>query len=192
MNNYEYIIAGLPVLRAGGTERLDAGAVLDEIRSQLSPADAKALDFVLEGWNPESLTPEFYARAEESRNAFIKGYFHYDRLLRNAKVAWLNKELGRPAGQDVMGDPDEEFEDAAKAAEVLSGSDIIGREKGLDNLLWEQIDALTAMHVFDIDVILGFAVRLKITERWLRLDPAAGRELFEKMVAELKARRIQE
>ena len=187
VNNYEYIIASLPVLQADYRGPLDAAVLLEEIREQLSGADAAALQFVLDGWTAECLTEEFYEKAAKSRSSFIKGYFLYDLQLRNAKVAWLNKVLGRPEDQDLLPCPDEDFEDAARVAEVLSGTDILARERGLDALLWERIDSLTVMHVFDLDLILGFAARLQIVNRWLRLDEATGRELFEKMVRDIKA-----
>lgn len=192
MNNYEYIIASLPVLQSDFRGALDASEVLEEIRSQLSESDIKTLDFLLEGWNPDSLTEEFYAKAASWRNSFIKGYFLYDLQLRNCKVLWLNKALGRPEGQDILPCPEDDFEDAGKAAEVLSQSDILGRERGLDNLLWAKVDELTQMHVFDLDIILSFAAKLKIVDRWLRLDEAAGRELFEKLIRELKSHFIEE
>lgn len=197
MNNYEYIIASLPVLQAGYRGPLDAEGLLEEIREQLSESDAAALQLVLDGWNASALGEEFYARAAKSRSAFIREYFLYDRLLRNAKVAWLNKSLGRPEGQDVMSAPgsdatDEDFEDQARAAEVLAGSDILERERGLDNLLWERIDALTIMHVFDLDVILGFAAKLQIVNRWLKLDETTGRELFARLVSDMKSQYLQQ
>lgn len=197
MNNYEYIIASLPVLQAGYRGPLDAEGLLEEIREQLSESDAAALQLVLDGWNTSELTEEFYARAAKSRSAFIREYFLYDRQLRNAKVAWLNKSLGRPEGQDVMPAPgseatDEDFEDQARAAEVLAGSDILERERGLDNLLWDRIDALTIMHVFDLDVILGFAAKLQIVNRWLKLDETTGRELFARLVSDMKSQYLQQ
>ena len=197
MNNYEYIIASLPVLQAGYRGPLDAEGLLEEIREQLSESDAAALQLVLDGWNTSELTEEFYARAAKSRSAFIREYFLYDRLLRNAKVAWLNKSLGRPEGQDIMPAPgadttDEDFEDQARAAEVLAGSDILERERGLDNLLWERIDSLTIMHVFDLDVILGFAAKLQIVNRWLKLDETTGRELFARLVSDMKSQYLQQ
>ena len=39
---------------------------------------------------------------------------------------------------------------------------------------------------FDLDVVLAFVVKLKMVERWLRLDEATGRELFRKLVKEIK------
>ena len=197
MNNYEYIIASLPVLQAGYRGPLDTEGLLEEIREQLSESDAAALKLVLDGWNISELTEEFYARAAKSRSAFIREYFLYDRQLRNAKVAWLNKSLGRPEGQDIMPAPgaditDEDFEDQARAAEVLAGSDILERERGLDNLLWDRIDALTIMHVFDLDVILGFAAKLQIVNRWLKLDETTGRELFARLVSDMKSQYLQQ
>lgn len=197
MNNYEYIIASLPVLQAGYRGPLDADTILEEIREQLSATDAASLQLVLDGWNANALGEEFYASAAKSRSAFIREYFLYDRLLRNAKVAWLNKSLGRPEGQDIMPAPgadttDEDFEDQARAAEVLAGSDILERERGLDNLLWERIDSLTIMHVFDLDVILGFAAKLQIVNRWLKLDETTGRELFARLVSDMKSQYLQQ
>ena len=53
MNNYEYIIASLPVLQEGYRGPLAADAILEEIREQLSASDAAQLQLVLDGWNPE-------------------------------------------------------------------------------------------------------------------------------------------
>ena len=191
MNNYEYIIASLPVLQEGYRGPLAADAILEEIREQLSASDAAQLQLVLDGWNPECLTEEFYARAAKSRSGFVRGYFLYDLQLRNAKVAWLNKALGRPEGTDVLPCPEEDFEDAARAAEVLAGSDILARERGLDDMLWKRIEQLTVMHVFDLDIILGFAAMLKITDRWLKLDENTGRELFARLVNDMKSQYLQ-
>lgn len=186
MNNYEYIIAGLPVLQADFRGPLDATGIIAEIRAQLSEKDAAAMDFLLDAWDGEKLCGEFYRKAAQSRSAFIRGYLEYDLLMRNAKVAWLNKSLGRPEGQDMMPGAPEDFEDEARVAEVLSQDDILGRERGLDDLLWQRIDSLTIMHVFDLDVILGFVAKLKIVDRWISLDESTGRELFHRLVKEIK------
>ncbi len=186
LNNYEYIIASLPVLQPEFRGPLDAGGILEEIRTQLSGKDAADLDFLLDGWDADKLDEAFYREASRRKNGFIRDYFAYDLRLRNAKVAWLNKALGRPDGQDMIPCGEEDFEDLPIANEVLSQQDILGRERGLDDLLWRRIDSLTIMHVFDMDVILGFAAKLKIVDRWLALDEDAGRELFHRLVAEIR------
>ena len=189
MNNYEYIVASLPVIASDYRGPLDTDAIISEIRSQLSPKDEAVLDTLLKGFDSDSLDAEFYRKALASRDRFIAGYFSYDLDVRNCRVAYLNKALGRPEGQDIMVlDEDEprEFEDLEKVNAVLQGSDILGRERGLDDILWERIDSLTLMEVFTLDQILGFVAKLQIVARWLRLDPQSGRELFRKLVEEIR------
>ena len=189
MNNYEYIVASLPVIASDYRGPLDTDAIISEIRSQLSPKDEAVLDTLLKGFDSDSLDAEFYRTALASKNRFIAGYFGYDLDVRNCRVAYLNKALGRPEGQDLLVlDEDEprEFEDLEKVNAVLQGSDILGRERGLDDILWERIDSLTLMEVFTLDQILGFVAKLQIVARWLRLDPQTGRELFRHLVEEIR------
>lgn len=189
MNNYEYIVASLPVLASDYRGPLDTDAIISEIRSQLSPKDEAVLDTLLKGFDSDSLDAEFYRTALASKNRFIAGYFGYDLDVRNCRVAYLNKALGRPEGQDLLVlDEDEprEFEDLEKVNAVLEGSDILERERGLDDIMWERIDELTLMEVFTLDQILGFVAKLQIVARWLRLDPQTGRELFRQLVEEIR------
>ena len=188
MNNYEYIIASLPVLsqddRSSG--RLDVDGILEEISGQLSTSDRKWLDFVLDGFDPDKLDRDFYLRAARSGNGFIKEYFSYDLDVRNAKVSWLNRMLERPEGTDTLVMGEDEPEKFQEVQDVLATDDILARERGLDDLMWRKAEELTLMHVFDLDVILGFATRLKIIDRWLKLDPESGRQLFRKLVEEIR------
>ena len=189
MNNYEYIVASLPVIASDYRGPLDTDAIISEIRSQLSPKDEAVLDTLLNGFDSDSLDAEFYRTALASKNRFIAGYFGYDLDVRNCRVAYLNKALGRPEGQDLLVlDEDEprEFEDLEKVNAVLEGSDILERERGLDDIMWERIDELTLMEVFTLDQILGFVAKLQIVARWLRLDPQTGRELFRQLVEEIR------
>ena len=189
MNNYEYIVASLPVIASDYRGPLDTDAIISEIRSQLSPKDEAVLDTLLKGFDSDSLDAEFYRTALASKNRFIAGYFGYDLDVRNCRVAYLNKALGRPEGQDLLVlDEDEprEFEDLEKVNAVLEGSDILERERGLDDIMWERIDELTLMEVFTLDQILGFVAKLQIVARWLRLDPQTGRELFSQLVEEIR------
>ena len=189
MNNYEYIVASLPVIASDYRGPLDTDAIISEIRSQLSPKDEAVLDTLLKGFDSDSLDAEFYRTALASKNRFIAGYFGYDLDVRNCRVAYLNKALGRPEGQDLLVlDEDEprEFEDLEKVNAVLEGSDILERERRLDDIMWERIDELTLMEVFTLDQILGFVAKLQIVARWLRLDPQTGRELFRQLVEEIR------
>ena len=109
--------------------------------------------------------------------------------MRNAKARFLNRAFQRPEEMDVvsLGEEERDFEDAPLLSEILAGHDILGREKALDNLMWQKIDALTTFDYFDLDAILGFIAKLKITDRWLKLDEQTGRELFRRITEQVRA-----
>ena len=187
MNNYEYIISSLPVL-SQDVHPGDAPAegLLAFIRSQLSPKDNALVDLLLRGHDETDLGEAFYMEALASRDPFIREYFRFDLNLRNAKVRYLNKALGRPADQDIFMEPEGAFEEKARAEAVLATGDILGRERGIDDLRWEKILALNVFDYFNIDTILGFIAREQIIERWTRLDEQTGRELFRRLVDEVR------
>ena len=80
----------------------------------------------------------------------------------------------------------EEFEEAPALENALNSADILSRERGLDDLMWAKIDNLTLFNYFDIDVILGFIAKLNIVARWFKLDEQTGREMFKKLVDEIR------
>ncbi|MCQ2153708.1 MAG: DUF2764 domain-containing protein [Bacteroidales bacterium] len=190
MKNYEYILAIAPVVDAG-TKRgeIDSTALMDEIRGYLDPADADLFDTLVGGFDAETLSRDFYLKALSSPCRFIREYFSTDLDVRNRKVRYLNRELGRPEGTDVMvldEDTERVFEDEARVDAILLKPDLIERERGLDDYMWEKIEAMTELEVFTIDAVLGFVARLQIAARWLKLDPETGRELFRKLVDEIR------
>lgn len=188
MNNYEYIIASLPV-PGKDAGALDADALTAEILGLLSSQDQALASLLLESFNPDSLDSDYYIRAHKSSNAFIREYSAFDLKVRNAKVDYLNELLGRPQGQDIMPLPegvDGEFDLRPEVDAVLSRTDILDREKGLDDLMWAKADELVEMHVLDLDVILAFIAKIKITDRWNKLDSETGRQLFRKLVQEIR------
>lgn len=189
MKNYEYIIASLPAISSDFRGELHADALLEEIEALLDDRDRKDLDLLLSGFDADSLTPELYVRAAKSKCGFIREWFVFDRFLRNRRVEYLNRELGRPEGQDVMSfESDEftEFEQAPEVDAVLANADILAREKGMDDLCWARIDEIVGLQVFTLDTVLATAAKIKIVDRWLKLDPDTGRELFAKLVADIR------
>ena len=192
MDNYAYIIASMPVLQPDESkaEKLVARDLLDEIREQLSAQDAAVLDQLLEGYDPDRLNAEFYQKALQHRNRFIRDWFRFDLKLRNATVAYLNSSLHREQDQDMIlleGMETEEFPEAGDVQKVLHCGDILARERGLDELRWDKIDELTLLDSLDLEVILGFVAKLKIVDRWIQLDPDSGRALFRRLVEDIRS-----
>jgi len=188
VNNYEYIIASLPVISSDFRGELDYEGILEQIREQLSEKDLKFFSLLLDGFNPDKLNEDFYKQVLKCPNAFIKGYFLYDLNVRNVRVRFINQNLGRPSEEDVLNilPEDYEFEDEEKVRDILNNSDILGRERALDDLMWAKAEELCGLQVFSADCIYAFIAKLQIVARWLKLDPQTGRQLFKQLVEEIR------
>ena len=188
MNNYEYLIASLPDITPDWKDsgEMSGDAFVDWLREGCSDSDRKLIDFLREGFSAENLNKDFYLRALSHRDRFLREYFRFDLNVRNAKVEYLNRELGRAAGTDIFLTDENGFEEEARLGAVLGSGDILSREKGIDDLMWEKIESLTTFDYFDIDAILGFIAKLNIAMRWNRLNPETGREMFSRIVKEVR------
>lgn len=190
MANYEYIIASLPVLNQDGKSVADTSeeSIAEEIRSQLSSRDTAVLDFLESGWDSGNLNSGFYSKALAHGNSFIRRYFAFDLMARNAKVEYLNKALARPEGMDIVSvegfEPDADELDSMRS--ILAGDDLLQRERGIDQAYWDIIDEAVIMDVFSLSQILAFRAKLRIVERWLKLDEKTGREMFRRLVSEVR------
>ena len=191
MDNNEYIVASLPVLRPedSRSDNVNAEALIAEIREQLSGRDQTVLDQLLAGYDAEQLTEDFYRQILRHKNRFLREWFRFDLDLRNATVGYLNHQLHRAPDHDkiLLEEREvEEFPELEAAERILRGADILQRERGLDELRWHKVDEITLLDYFDLETLLGYVAKLKIIDRWLQLDPDSGRALFRRMVEEIR------
>ncbi len=203
MSNFEYIISSLPYLTMDFKYAGQAGfnSVISDIKRDLDEKDQGLVEFLLKGFSEKELNADFYAAALRHRNRFLREYFRFDLNLRNAKVRYLNAQLGREPDQDVMTgeDPEAEdvdidgfrftggeFEEAPKVDGILADKDLVSREKGLDDLLWDKVDSLSTFHYFDIEAVLAYIAKLHIVTRWLNLDEEVGRDVFRRLLKDVR------
>ena len=199
MNNYVYIIAGLPDFTPDwrqGEKSLDD--YLEQMHELLSGKDNEVIDFVCKGFDKDQIGLDFYKEALSHRLGFIREFFRFDMNVRNLKVRYLNHALGRDPEKDVLSlrdpeaeetglEPEEpEFKEAGRLQSILEGSDILSRERGIDDLYWDKIDELTLFDYLNFDRILGVTAKMMIIRRWLILDEQTGREMFKKLVDEVR------
>jgi hypothetical protein len=199
MNNYVYIIAGLPDFTPDwrqGEKSLDD--YLEQVRELLSAKDNETVDFIIKGFDKEQIGLDFYKEALAHRMGFIREFFSFDLSVRNQKVRYLNNALGRDPEKDILNlrDPeaeetglepeDPEFKESGRLQAILGGSDILSRERGIDDLYWDKIDELTLFDYLNFDRILGMMAKMMIIRRWLILDEETGRAMFKKLVDEVR------
>ena len=187
MDNYVYIVAGLPELTSGfESTGFDYKAVQESIMELLSEDDQKLVELLEAGFDENTLGVEFYAKAAESKNRFIREYFDFDGRLRNMKVNYLAKRLGKN-GEDFMVElPEADFDEEKQIQDILADADFVEREQKMDELKWEKASDIARMDYFNMNAILAFLVKAKTVQRWVELDPEKGTEMFRKLVKEIR------
>lgn len=187
MNNYVYIVASLPEIAVnyeGGP--FDYAAVKEDIVELLSENDQKLVELLEEGFDENTLGTEFYAKAAESKNRFIREYFDFDGRLRNMKVAYLAKRLDKQGSQYLVDMPEADFEEESQIKDILDNADFVLREQKMDELKWEKASDIARMDYFNMNAILAFLVKAKTVQRWAELDKTKGEEMFRKLVKEIR------
>jgi hypothetical protein len=187
MDNYVYIVAGLPELTSGfESTGFDYAAVKESIMELLSEKDQQLVELMEEGFDENSLGADFYAKAAESKNRFIREYFDFDGRLRNMKVNYLAKRLGKN-GEDFMVElPEADFDEEKQIQDILADADFVQREQKMDELKWEKASDIARMDYFNMNAILAFLVKAKTVQRWAELDAEKGQEMFQKLVKEIR------
>lgn len=188
MDNYEYIVASLPELSQDpkNAESIDPEGLIAQIRALCSEKDCALMDFLAEGFCEEKLCEDFYRRAAKASCHFIRDYFAFDLLVRNAKVRYLNSKLGRPTVQDIFMEEEKYDRDETKVIAAFATQGLLEREKAIDDLMWGRISEIVIFDYFNVNTLLGFIAKLHIITRWLRLDPAKGQEMFRRLVGEVR------
>ena len=187
MDNYVYIVAGLPELTSGfESTGFDYAAVKESIMELLSEKDQQLVELMEEGFDENTLGADFYAKAAENKNRFIREYFDFDGRLRNMKVNYLAKRLGKN-GEDFMVElPEADFDEEKQIQDILADADFVEREQKMDELKWEKASDIARMDYFNMNAILAFLVKAKTVQRWVELDPEKGTEMFRKLVKEIR------
>lgn len=195
MDNYHYIIAGLPLLILNGENRsFSYKRLRDEIYNGCSEKDRRLIRWLEFGSKESNLCARFYRAALSHQNEYIRNYFAMDLQIRNKKVEYVVRESKNNMPESAIdtykvneaGCPVLNIDDAAELDKIFRTKDILEKEKMLDKYKWEKINAFTLYNYFDIEKILSFLSKAMLIERWERLDTEKGKELFEKLVMEVK------
>ena len=187
MDNYVYIVAGLPELTSGFENTgFDYAAVKESIVELLSEKDQQLVELMEEGFDENTLGADFYAKAAESKNRFIREYFDFDGRLRNMKVNYLAKRLGKASDPYLVNLDEADFDEESQIRDILANANFVEREQKMDELKWEKASDIARMDYFNMNAILAFLVKAKTVQRWAELDPMKGKEMFHKLVKEIR------
>lgn len=148
------------------------------------------------------LTRLFYGYVFTFQHQFLIDWFTFEMNVTNVLIGLNCREFDKDPEEELIGDntvTESISKSSAKDFGLGSVLDYIGqviniadkdnllaREKSLDQFRWEQLDELTRFRYFSIEVVLAYTIKLQMIYRWMHLDEATGRKLFEQLIDELK------
>ena len=145
-----------------------------------------------------------YNEMENSSNGFIAKWFKFDREIKNIQAAYVGRQLEISAEEYLIKDEEDDIAELllknnspdfglAKARDyipklfqALETEDLLDRENKIDMFRWNYIDELNTFAYFKIDAALGILQKAHIADRWAKLDEQKGKEMFKKLVNDLK------
>lgn len=154
-----------------------------------------------------TLFAAYYDACRRSRSCFLRAWSEFDRTLRNVMAALAARAASRPVEEVVVGGGDvaEQLQRSSAADFGLRGelpfidsviaamndeANLMEKERKIDLVRWEEASELATFDYFNINAILSYLVRINIVARWARLDAARGREMFNRLLAELDGKEL--
>jgi hypothetical protein len=168
--SYYYLVASLPSLVLGEPPPISSEAFVAEVENLLEPSDLTELVTIWEH------------RAEEGRSDFSRNWHQIDTQMRNAMARIRARRRGVDPGPYLR--PHDNFRVYIDLAvmRAMEASDPLEAEREIDGIRWQWLEEAGARDPFGLPAVLSFAARLRIAERWAKMDGAAGMDRLESLI----------
>ena len=195
---YEYILAGLPELKAGADtpislEKLDA--FLDE---QLTEKDKQLLDLLRVPIDEQTLE-----QGLKTKNRFVRDWFEFNRDMNNVLVAQICRKHGFDVKKSIVGQGEvaeqlrthttqkdfglnELAGDFSAYLALAQIEDLMQREKAMDAIRFEWLQTRTEFDFFSAEMVFAYYLEAVMLHRWSILTIEEGERVFRNLVAEMK------
>jgi len=169
---YEYLVSSLPMLSFGRKMPFSFERFLETCKALIPEDDFKVVEGISLDWQDP-----------RSQHALIKRWFEFDTALRNeiAKARAVHRHMD--AAKYLRGDVS--FSDPALIRLALNSHrnpSIIEAERILDEARWHVLEELASGHYFDLEFLVTYALKLRMLERWDRIDKADKQKLLSQVL----------
>lgn len=158
---YVYLISSLPMLNFGAKGPFSYDKFLGMCEGLISERDMDSL-----------------------RKTDLKKWREFDMALKNELVKIRASRKHTDAVKYIRQDGYADPSIAHIAMNAHRAKSIIDAEKTLDHERWAFLDELSAGHYFDIEILMIYALKLLILERWERVRRSDKELLLEKTLIE--------
>lgn len=195
---YEYLLTGLPELKAGSDAPISIEKLDELLDEQLRGSDKTMLDLLRKPLDEETLELGLKAK-----NRFIREWFAFNRDMNNVLVAQICRKHGFDVKQKIVGEGEvaEQLRTHTTQKDFglneLSGDftailalaqieDLMQREKAMDAVRFEWLHDRTEFDFFSPEMVFAYYLEALMLHRWSILTVEEGERIFRELVADMK------
>lgn len=146
----------------------------------------------------------YYQYAMQNNNKFLHDWFEFNLNVNNILTAIACRKYGFNPQQYIIGDNEDEiaqtlrksnardfglggmFDQLDEVLRISEESNLLVREKMIDELKWNWLDEHTFFDYFSIERVLAFVLKCELINRWKPLTQEKGTKVFREMLDSLK------
>ncbi len=169
---YYYLVATLPMLRYEGGLPFDTASFLEQCKSQVSESDYQSLESALSG--------------RHASHPFLKKWQQFASMVKKELNDQRSTRLGLTEPK-YRNDGEKDFRIGEAVRQALSNDNALEAELSLLSLKWNFIEEISALHFFDVEALLSYAVKLQILERKSLFTKEEGNAEFKRLFSNLQS-----
>lgn len=195
---YEYILAGLPELKAGSDAPVSLEKLDELLDEHLAASDKQLLHLLRVPIDEQTLE-----QGLRSKNRFIRAWFEFNRDMNNVLVAQICRKHGFDVKNQIVGEGEiaeqlrthtaqkdfglnEVMNDAQELLALAQIDDLMAREKAMDAIRFEWLQDRTEFDFFSAEMVFAYYLEAVMLHRWSILTVEEGEKVFRSLVAEMK------
>ena len=195
---YEYLLAGLPELKAGSDAPISLEKLEELLDECLVPSDKVMLDLLRAPMDEKTLE-----QGLQSPNRFVRAWFGFNQDMNNVLVAQICRKHGFDPKQQIVGQGEvaehlrthttqkdfglgevmDEYQEILALAQI---ENLMDREKAIDAIRFEWLQSRTEFDYFSAEMVFAYYLEAVMLHRWSILTVEEGEKIFRELVADMK------
>ncbi|MFA6844532.1 MAG: DUF2764 family protein [Sphaerochaetaceae bacterium] len=172
MASYYYLVASLPALGYDKQPSLSVEGFLSQCKANMGPRDYHLIECAISG--------------ESVGNSFLLRYQRFCQMVKSELSEQRARKLSLPLEKYKNNGPKSYvISDAVRMA--ISNENVLSGEMILIVLKWKYLDEMCAQHVFDIEALLSYALKLSLITRKNLFSQEAGNVEFRRLFSNLQS-----
>ena len=195
---YEYLLAGLPELKAGSDAPISLDKLNELLDECLEASDKALLDLLRAPMDEATL-----AEGLKANNTFVREWFAFNQDMNNVLVAQICRKHGFDVKTQIVGEGEvaEQLRTHATQKDfglnevdgdwteilALAGiEDLMQREKAQDAIRFTWLQDRTEFDFFSSEMVFAYYLEAIMLHRWSILTIEEGEKVFRELVKDMK------